>query len=163
MVVFHSGVMTLILLFGLLATCMASRVRLVSNDNGSLSIMTVNGTVMVDQLDLKEAFANLQTMNANLSLELSRLQSKDEQATQQPVINVLSSALSASIEANFRLNATVQRLEEATTVLNQYLPGRYFSGPQRVLSETADGARSVYATDLDNDGDMDVLAIETTR
>ena len=32
----------------------------------------------------------------------------------------------------------------------------------RTISTSADGARSVYATDIDNDGDMDVLSASTT-
>ena len=35
-------------------------------------------------------------------------------------------------------------------------------GPQQVISTLADGAKSVFAADLDGDGDMDVLSASTT-
>ena len=38
------------------------------------------------------------------------------------------------------------------------IDGRGSFGPERVISTTADGAYSVYATDLDGDGDQDVLS-----
>jgi hypothetical protein len=87
-----------ILLF-LTAACFGSRVKL-EYDNGSLNILTINGTVMVDQLDLKQAIASLR------------------------------SELSSTVEANLHLNATIRQLVQESTrsALNQYFPERYFDG-----------------------------------
>jgi hypothetical protein len=52
-----------LLLFPLILTCFGSRIS-VREDNGSLNIMTVNGTVMIDQLDLKEAIASLDNVHS---------------------------------------------------------------------------------------------------
>jgi hypothetical protein len=120
---------------------------------------------LVDQLDLKQAIASLQIMNAKLSSELSTSQSAiaTQSATMlQQIQAVKAESLSASLSTSLRVNATVQQLQtaqEATrTALNQYFPNRYFAGPQLVISAAADAAHSVYAADLDNDGDMDVLS-----
>jgi hypothetical protein len=112
----------LVQLFLLLLTFVSEarhdRVQLEYN-NGSLNIITGNGTVMVDQLDLKQAIANLQTMNANLSSELS-----------------------ANTVVKKYLNLTVQELQTAQeasrSALNLYFPERYFAGPQRAISTTID-------------------------
>jgi hypothetical protein len=100
-------------------------------DNGSLNIVTMNGTVMVDQLDLKQAVVSLRALNDNLSSQLSASQSQ--------------------------LNASIQAQMHLVQALNRHLPERYFAGPSFEIF-TAVVARSVYAADLDNDGDMDVLS-----
>jgi hypothetical protein len=50
-----------ILLLFVVATLVSDRVVTLKDGHGSLNIMTVNGTVVVDQLDLKQAIANLRT------------------------------------------------------------------------------------------------------
>jgi hypothetical protein len=145
-----------------MATCTGSQVS-VQYDNGSLNIMTVNGTVMVDQLDLKQAIASLQTNNAHLRSELSKSQltlkkhesgllavnavntnlsselSTSQSALQQQQASLLavSDNLKANVATNLRMSATVERLEAATRALNQYFPERYFDRSQLVISTAA--------------------------
>ena len=50
----------------------------------------------------------------------------------------------------------------ALLVCSAPLMGQGFFGPQRVISTNADGAESVYAADVDGDGDLDVLSASRT-
>jgi hypothetical protein len=133
------------LLYALIAMCTSSQVS-VKYDNGSLNIVTVNGTVMVDQLDLKQAIASLRSeLNSTKSV-------MQQQQADFIVINAnLSSELSASQSVISQQSATIK-------IIQNHISQRYFAGPQLVISTTVTSARSVYATDLDNDGDMDVLS-----
>ena len=46
----------------------------------------------------------------------------------------------------------------ALLVCSAPLVGQGLFGPQQVISTNADGAFSIYATDVDGDGDLDVLS-----
>jgi len=68
------------------------------------------------------------------------------------------SVYSADLDGDGDMDVLSASSDDDKIAWYENIDGKGTFGPQKVISDSANGARSVYVTDLDGDGDMDILS-----